>query len=58
MGCSCLFFLLICISRKGFDTFVLPTCWLTRKDHNTGIFYNAMRHEAELASWIREEGPS
>jgi hypothetical protein len=46
-----------CLSNceRIFDTFVVLTSWCIWRERNNRVFNSAMRHAAQLASWIMDE---
>jgi hypothetical protein len=41
---------------KEFKYFVVLTAWCISREQNNRVFNSVMRHAAQLASWIMEEG--
>jgi hypothetical protein len=46
------------MDRKAFDSLILLDAGLIGKERNDGVFNNAMKQAAQIASWIAEEGQS
>jgi hypothetical protein len=45
------------MDRKAFDSLILLDAGLI-EERNDGVFNNAMKQAAQIASWIAEEGQS